>query len=38
MTMHAQPFIASVGPFAGDAPEDRHAESVVGEMLEFLRS
>ena len=38
MTMHAQPLIPGVGPFAGDAPEDRHAERVVGEMLEFLGS
>jgi hypothetical protein len=28
--------IPSVGPFVGDAPEDRHAERVVGEMLAFL--
>jgi hypothetical protein len=38
MTIRAQPLIPGVGPFAGDAPEDRHAERVVGEMLEFLRS
>ena len=38
MTMHAQPLIPRVGPFVGDAPEDRHAERVVGEMLEFLGS
>jgi hypothetical protein len=28
--------IPSVGPFVGDAPEDRHAERVVGEMLTCL--
>jgi hypothetical protein len=28
--------IPSVGPFVGDAPEDRHAIRVVGEMLNFL--
>jgi hypothetical protein len=38
MTMHTQPFIPGVGPFVPDAPEDRHAEGVVGEMLEFLGS
>jgi hypothetical protein len=31
MTMHAQPLIPGVGPFVGDAPEDRHAERVVGD-------
>ena len=34
MTMHGQPLVPGVGPFVGDAPEDRHAERVVGEMLE----
>ena len=38
MTIHAQPLSPGVGPFVGDAPEDRHAERVVGEMLEFLGS
>ena len=38
MTMHGQPLIPGVGPFVGDAPEGRHAEGVVGEMLEFLGS
>jgi hypothetical protein len=28
--------IPSIGPFVGDAPEDRHAERVVGDMLAFL--
>jgi hypothetical protein len=28
--------IPSVGPFVGEAPEDRHAERVVGEMLTCL--
>jgi hypothetical protein len=28
--------IPSVGPFVGDAPEDRHALRVVGEMLTCL--
>jgi hypothetical protein len=28
--------IPSVGPFVGEAPEDRHAERVVGDMLAFL--
>jgi hypothetical protein len=28
--------IPSVGPFVGDAPEDRHAERVVGDMLTCL--
>ena len=28
--------LPAVGPFVGDAPEDRHAERVVGDMLAFL--
>ena len=28
--------IPSVGPFVGEAPEDRHAERIVGEMLTYL--
>jgi hypothetical protein len=28
--------IPSIGPFVGEAPEDRHAERVVGEMLTCL--
>jgi hypothetical protein len=31
MTMHARPLIPGVGPFVGDAPEDWHAERVVGD-------
>ena len=37
MTMHAQPIYAlvpGVGPFIGDAPQDRHAERVVREALD----
>lgn len=37
--MHAQPIhapVPSVGPFIGDAPQDRHAERVVREALTFL--
>ena len=40
MTMHTQPVAARalpcVGPFVGAAPEDRHAERIVREMLAFL--
>ena len=40
MTMHTQPIAARalpcVGPFIGAAPEDRHAERIVREMLAFL--
>ena len=39
MTMHVQPIhalVPGVGPFIGDAPQDRHAERVVREALTFL--